>query len=159
MAVGIVAFGAYAFLNNPRAADRTVLEADANGRLREVARPSVTESPMPKLWKPEPQFILGQRKALELNAVQVKQIQRVVDSWKATKAALETDLNAETAFLSGSASGRKSLTVIQSNLSTYSELSMRFGIERDRSWSRTVEVLSRTQRERLDRIIAKELAQ
>ena len=114
---------------------------------------------MPKLWKPEPQFILGQRKALELNAVQVKQIQRVVDSWKATKAALETDLNAETAFLSGSASGRKSLTVIQSNLSTYSELSMRFGIERDRSWSRTVEVLSRTQRERLDRIIAKELAQ
>lgn len=159
MVVGTVAFGAYVFLGNPQAPGKTFLEADANGRMRQVARPSVAESPRPKLWKPEPQFILNQGKVLNLNKVQVQQIQQVLDSWQTTKAALETDINAETAFLSGPASGRKSLTGIQTDLGTYTELSRRFGIERASSWSQAVEVLTPSQREELDRMIAKEIAQ
>lgn len=155
MCVGIVAFGVYAFLVKPSPAERTYFEADANGQLRRVERPSVPARSTPKLWKPEPRDLLARQSDLRLRPAQVQGIKAVDASWQRTKLDLERRLSAETAFLAGP-SGGTSVVAIQGGLDGYSELSRRFGRERENAWTRASAVLDKEQMRQLEQLIAKE---
>ena len=159
MVIGIVAFGAYVFLSKQPASQRTLFEADANGKFRPVTLPSVQKTATPRLWKPEPQYIVERSENLGLSQPQAKQIKEISAKWMATKSRIESALNIETAFLESPKSERKSITGIQSDLSGYSELSRQYGAERDLAWSRAVAILSNAQRAQLEAINTKERSQ
>ena len=153
MMVGIAVFGAYAFMNKPSAPDRTYFEADANGKLQRVERPSLPTASPPKLWKPEPQDLLASTDKLRLREDQRHRLESITSAWKAKKAALEKRIASEAAFLAKPASGRASLSAIQGELGGYSELSRQFGLERELAWSEALSVLDEDQRRRAEEVL------
>jgi hypothetical protein len=153
MMVGIAVFGAYAFMNKPSAPDRTYFEADENGKLQRVERPSPPAVAPPKLWKPEPQHLLASGVKLRLREDQRQRIRAISSAWKAKKASIEGRLAAETSFLAKPATARASLSAIQGELSGYSELSREFGIERELAWSAAMNVLDKEQQRLAEEVL------
>lgn len=148
MLIGIIAFGAYSFATKPSPSERRYFEADASGRPVQVERPSVSRPALPRLWKPEPGFLLSHRREIGLRVKQIQRIGEIEAAWALAKAKLERQLEAA----ARPTEQARSVAAIQSELSDYSALSRDFGSERERAWSSAVALLDRKQQETLTRL-------
>ena len=146
-------------MSEPRAragvSGRMVYEADANGKMQPVESPSAAAINIPPLWKPEPEWALQRGAELNLTAAQKDQIERLRAEWAAEKQTFSQAMNGSAAELertvSPSAGHRgASMSFLKSGLADYSTLSRQYDARRTIFWQRTVDLLSKAQRERVE---------
>lgn len=152
MLAGLAVAGVYSYMNQPTPTDRRYFEADGNGRLVSKERPASTAAKAPKLYKPEPSFLLVRGSDLGLSQVQLRKIEAISARWKAEKFELERAMEAAVETVDPSA--KASVPVLTSDLGGYSELSRAFGARRESAWRSAVGVLDGRQRKKLSGIEA-----
>lgn len=149
MILGLVAFGAYTYVTQPGPAKAVYYEADAQGQLRQVERPtSVSPDPAP-LWKPEPSLLLDHAEALGLTPDQRRDIGLLASDWVAKKRDLETRMEQATQFMARKAGDRSSVASVQTSLAEYSHLSRDYGSQREQAWTEGLALLTPDQVSRL----------
>ncbi|MCB8933738.1 MAG: hypothetical protein M9921_13370 [Fimbriimonadaceae bacterium] len=142
MIVGLVAFGAYRAFTQPTPSQPRYFEADAQGRLQPVERPTIP-STSAQLSVPEPAGLLA---LADLSPEQRTRIEAIVAAWAKEKRDLESRMRKETAFLNEAAGTHRSLASLQGELGHYSELSREYGGRREQAWQEAFAVLTPAQR-------------
>ncbi len=149
MLAGVVFVGTYSW-NSTKQVDRKYVEADANGRLREVPRPSTTAKAPPRLFKPEPRLVLD-LSALNLGPAQKREIERLQAEWMSDRDSLQSRLEGASKAINPTA--KTSVAILNSELSDYSELSRRYNETRERYWQQALGTLTASQK----RLVSKEV--
>ncbi len=155
MLVSVTAFGVYNWLSRPAEPKRFTYEADMQGQLRQVLRPSYEPKVLPALFKPEPSLLLSHGKELALSQSQVQQIVAISDAWKTNKQQIEGRLSGESKGIGQPKQHRVSVTDLQDRMVGYSELSRVYNRQRVVAWESSVAVLNRGQRDNLTTLLEK----
>lgn len=140
-------------------AGRIVYEADRDGRLRPVDVPRDPNAPSPTrpLWKPEVHLLLERDREIALSGAQRKQIALLDEGWRRDKAGLDASMRdaatpATTAMDHPASERGASLQIIQRGMADYSELSREYDARRTDYWLRATSLLSKPQRDRIERL-------
>lgn len=151
MLAGLAVAGGYSYVNQPTPASRQYFEANAQGELVAAVRPTSPSPPsVPRLFKPEPAFLIERAAQLKLSKGQLKGIEAVAHQWSREKEQLESAMRGEVTGLGG----LTSVPALTSDLSGYSELSRAYGARRESVWRAATATLARRQLETLDRLVA-----
>jgi len=141
-------------------AGRITYEADANGRLRRVDRPSLRNAARtapPPFWKPEAHLLLERDRELRLTATQRAALRKLDAKWKLEKARLQQRLaentrEANTLLQRAAPEHGASLTAVRTGLEDYSRLSEEYDGRRAGFWMRARGLLTSLQRQQFDRL-------
>lgn len=148
--IGLGLFAAFGSMSRPGSSKTVYFEADKLGKLRQVDHPAWPRGGLTPLWKPEPGLIL-KAEVSGLTSGQTKEVSDLSKEWESVKADLLRTMDRETAFLASASASRKAPPGLQESLANYSELSRLYEAKRASAWSRAAALLSKAQREQLDK--------
>ena len=157
-AIGIALAGRFTKPQSPDPnAGRVVFEADAKGHLRRVGAPSGQATAPPRLWKPDPSFLLEHAPALKLDPRQRAKIEAHRTAWLMEKARLEQEIaratSGATARVHNATPGHNvSTSQVTDNLKDYSMLSRRYDERRADYWRKSLSLLTTEQQESLSTV-------
>lgn len=155
MVIGLVAFGLFGYLNQPGPLKTQYYEADSNGSLKLVDRPS-TSSPQSSLpleaLKPEPSQILEQAASLKLSPKQRAAISQLDQRWEGQKAEFLKRMGHEQRAAEADSQAKPNVQGLSASLAEYSRLSAEYDFERDAAWQASLSLLEPFQRQQLGQI-------
>ena len=152
-------YGQSAPPDNPNAG-RIAYEADANGHLQRVSRPTMQPGAvvtLPPLWKPETGFLVRYAGDLGLTMDQQTSARKLDTLWSQEKTALcrrlgESSQDTNALLKRADPEKRASLSLVTTSLNDYAQLSEEYDRRRNGYWIQAVAVLNPGQRQRLDHL-------
>lgn len=128
-----------------------VYEADENGRLRQVERPSLDNSgPLQPLWKPQPSDLEDAAQSLKMTESQLARISDISRAWLQEKTELDRSL--DTAFVQGTGGdktrkggGAIPVAALTQGMQGYAELSTLYNQRRESYWRQALAILTPSQ--------------
>lgn len=148
---GLAVAVGYSAWTAPQGPQRKVLEAGADGRLREVSSPSASSQPLPPLFKPEPSLLLEHGNALKLGPKVRMEIESLDAKWQTERMDLQARLDDATPKIEPNS--KSSIAVLNSELADYSEVSRVYGAARERWWNLAFGLLEPKQQAHFRRMI------
>jgi hypothetical protein len=153
MLIGIGVFGLYSYMTKPSTPNRVYYEADATGRLVKVGQPSTQSPPTPRLFKPEPLWLIDRSAELALTKAQIAAVREIGKNWELSKGRFKDRFRSHSELVSNRGKKTASASELHDLLGDYSALSREFDRQRSNAWLKSIKLLSIGQREKLELLV------